>query len=262
MSAHEQEARRGSREQPVHRPGILPSRSQDRHPRTPSCRVAGRASAARPAWPDRPPSRRAQLDRVAATLGLGWPGRSRRAGGRGGPIGLPAVSPRRVRPVGARPSPSRAAIETKPSALPPGRSSEAIPRAAASSRASAPRSSEPHGKLIVSSSATPRSSVGGRSAEATTKRAFGDTATAAVGRAARREASAIAAAFASIPMTRASGSARARAMTARPSPVPRSMTTRSRSGDPLSELADVHLGEAAAGHGTHPRNLHLVDERG
>ena len=34
------------------------------------------------------------------------------------------------------------------------------------------------------------------------------------------------------------------------------------SGDPLSELADVHLCDAAAGHRTHPRNLHFVDEEG
>ena len=35
-----------------------------------------------------------------------------------------------------------------------------------------------------------------------------------------------------------------------------------RSGDPLSELADVHLGQASADHGTHSRNLHFIGEGG
>ena len=123
-----------------------------------------------------------------------------------------------------RSRPSRSSIETIAVATPPGASSDAIPAdaGAASSSARAPRSSEPHGKRIVSSSATPSSSSGTRSAAATTKSAF-------VGppRDARRDDSAIDAALASIPMTRAPGSERARPRTARPSPVPRSTTTRS-----------------------------------
>ena len=75
---------------------------------------------------------------------------------------------------------------------------------------------------IVSSSATPCSSSGTCSAAATTKKAFGGPP-----RDARRDDSAIDAALASIPMTRAPGSERARPRTARPSPVPRSTTTRS-----------------------------------
>jgi 5-(carboxyamino)imidazole ribonucleotide mutase len=35
-----------------------------------------------------------------------------------------------------------------------------------------------------------------------------------------------------------------------------------RSGDPLSELADVHLGQASADHGPHSRNLHFIGEGG
>jgi hypothetical protein len=100
-----------------------------------------------------------------------------------------------------------------------------IAAAAASSRASAPRRSEPQGNAIVNSSAIQRSSDGMRSAEATTNSAFG-TQPRAGPRAARREASAMAAAFASTPMTSVPGSERARSTTARPSPVPRSTTTR------------------------------------
>jgi hypothetical protein len=107
-------------------------------------------------------------------------------------------------------------------ATPPGARSDAIPDAAVSSRARAPRSSDPHGNVMVSSLAAPRSSAGRPSAAATT-----NTALATPPRDARRDHSAIVAAFASMPMTNDPGSERARSTTARPSPVPRSTTTRS-----------------------------------
>ena len=127
-----------------------------------------------------------------------------------------------------RSAPSRSVSETRIVNRPSGRRSDAIPADAVSapSRARAPRSSDPQGRMIVSSSARPASSGGGHSAEATTNRAFGVPPRAA-DRAARRETSAIAAALASMPMTRAAASDRALAMAARPSPVPRSIRSRS-----------------------------------
>ena len=127
---------------------------------------------------------------------------------------------------GSRPSPSRAAIETN-----------AVDAAARSQQARRfrPRPSRPRPAHRGAANPTGRGSSArprprgapqeAASAEATTKMAF-DSPPRPVRRAARRETSAIAAAFASIPTTRASGSARALAMTDRPSPAPRSMTTR------------------------------------
>jgi hypothetical protein len=75
-------------------------------------------------------------------------------------------------------------------------------------------------------SARSRNSAGGISAAATANSAFGRPPF-RIGRAARRDAPAIAAAWVSRPMTRTPGSAAAVARTARPSPVPRSTITRS-----------------------------------
>jgi hypothetical protein len=98
----------------------------------------------------------------------------------------------------------------------------AMPAAAASSSASAPRS-EP-GNTIRTSSARRR----GRPVEPQrrdTEQQFGRPPF-STRRAARRDVSAIAAAFASTPLTSVAGSRRARPTAARPSPVPRSTTTR------------------------------------
>lgn len=160
---------------------------------TSSCRVAGRsAHTSTPSRDQRPASAR-------RSMGSWSIGRSRR---------------------------SRSSIETVATAVAPGASSEAMPRAAASSSASAPRSSDPHGKARVMVSATPRRSSGICSAAASAKSALAKPPLAA-GRSARRDASAIDVALASMPMTRVAGSSRARARTARPSPVPRSTWTRS-----------------------------------
>ena len=91
-----------------------------------------------------------------------------------------------------------------------------MPASTASSPPSTPRSSDAHGKLIVIDPASPCSGYGGCSAAITANSAFGS----APRRAARREASAIAAALASTPMTSTSGCAAAAASTDRPSPVP------------------------------------------
>ena len=113
-------------------------------------------------------------------------------------------------------------IEADPDDIPA--ISEAMPRAAVVSRASAPRRSEPHGNVTVTRPATPSSPQGSASADATTKRAFGRPPFRA-GAAARRDASVIADATGSMPMTSRSGHAAAAATTARPSPVPRSTMT-------------------------------------
>ena len=110
------------------------------------------------------------------------------------------------------------------SAVPPGATRHAMPAAAASSRASAPRSSEPHGRLTVTRSATPCRSAGRDSAAAATNSAFGRPPFRA-GAAARRDASTRASATGSMPITSRVGFAAAVARTNRPSPVPRSAST-------------------------------------
>jgi hypothetical protein len=76
-----------------------------------------------------------------------------------------------------------------------------MPASTASSWPRTPRSSEPHGKWTVSEAASACSGYGGCSAATTAKSAFGS----ASRRAARREALAMAAAFASSPITSVSG---------------------------------------------------------
>ena len=115
-------------------------------------------------------------------------------------------------------TPSRGTTEKSSWPPAPGASSEATPASTASSWPSRPRSSDPQGKLTVSEPANPFSTCGGCSAAATANNAFGS----ARRRAARREESAIAIAFASTPITSVSGRAAAAASTWRPSPVPTS----------------------------------------
>src|SRR6185295_9305350 len=128
--------------------------------------------------------------------------------------------------VGTPSRPSRSRGARRSSSVPSGATRLARPRATRSSRPTTPRSSEPHGKRTVTRLATPRSSAGGASAPATTKPAFGRPPLRA-GCAARREDSVIDAAFASRPRTSVAGSRVAAASTARPSPVPASIVTRS-----------------------------------
>ena len=105
--------------------------------------------------------------------------------GRGGidelePEPLPVVA----RPFARRPPTSTAGARrssragaTSISTRPPGATSPAMPRATSSSRASAPRSSEPHGSWITTRSGDPdRAPAGGASAAAATNRAFGQAA--------------------------------------------------------------------------------------
>ena len=85
-------------------------------------------------------------------------------------------------------------------------------------------SRDPHGKWTVSSDARPFSSGGSACSEETTKIALGAPPRFA-GRAARRDASRIAAWLASTASTSSSECSDARASTNRPSPAPRSMAT-------------------------------------
>ena len=101
-----------------------------------------------------------------------------------------------------------------------------MPSATSASAPRQPRSSEPHGNRTVTRSARVRSSSRGDSAAPSRNRAFSRPPFRA-GLAARRDASAIDAALASMPMTRVVGSAAAVASTVRPSPVPISIVTRS-----------------------------------
>ena len=121
---------------------------------------------------------------------------------------------------------SAATTDARISMHPPGATTEATPRRAVGSRPTTPRSSEPHGIVIVTRDAVSARNPGSPSAASARKIALGAPRPDRP-RAARRDVSAMAAALASIPMTRAPGSAAARARTARPSPVPRSTITRS-----------------------------------
>ena len=183
-----------------------------------SSRHTGRS----PAVPRR---RRPQVDRLARTASRSTRRlavRRRPAVRRSSPTSAMVALSRAPMP----PTPSAGVIETVALTLAPGRASAAMPREIRSSRPRTPRNSDPHGNRMRISSARPINSAGGDSAAATTNTRLA-LPPRPVARAARRDVSAIDAASASTPMTRAVGSAWASARAARPSPVPRSMITRS-----------------------------------
>ena len=216
-----------TREQPDHRPGILPSTSRSS---SATSSVRGGSSVSRQAGlrPGRPPRRRAQLERVAADSRLSVAGQnasSRRPWRAQRSASRP---PRRVvnrRQAQAVPVRDGDAWRSDPAARP--EQSRRSQRAAASSRASAPREQraprEVDRQLVGDARRAP---AGGRSAAATTKSAFGRPP-----RCARPRRSARGLGHRRGGRVDADdeglGLGRARAMTARPSPVPRSMTTRS-----------------------------------
>lgn len=119
---------------------------------------------------------------------------------------------------------SRSAAETSRRSVPLGLTSAASREAIRSSSPTTPRSSDPHGKWTVTRSAMASSPAGRASAAATTKMAFGRPPPYG-GLPARREASTMPAALASMPITSSSGRSAARARTNRPSPVPTSSVT-------------------------------------
>jgi hypothetical protein len=190
-----------------------------RGPRRRSCSATGRSASPRSAagsasWP-RPSGPREAQQRDRALAAGAQPLGPRRPGG--GHLGG-----RRRAGRGEVQAVARGSTETSALALAPRASSRATPASTTSSWPSTPRSSDAHGKLIVIECASPCSAYGGCSAAATANSALGS----APRRAARRDASARPAAFASTPMTSVSGRTAAAASTARPSPVPRSMATR------------------------------------
>ncbi len=178
------------------------------------------------------------VDRRRPSRRVAWPTTSRRRRPRrDGRAGAPRARARRLatrRPGDADRRPSRAGRPAGPAARSRGvrRAYRAVPRARRDrpsrrgSRASTPRRSEPHGSWTVTRSPRPASSGGGDSTPATTNSAFWSPPR-AVARAARRDASAIGSATASSPITRLAGARAAAARTARPSPVPTSIWTRS-----------------------------------
>ena len=158
-------------------------------------------------------------------------------------------------------SPSRGMIDTKAVRQAPGRSSETMPEEAPRHPAQARRAAAI--PTETGSSARPRrsrSSAGKRSAAATTKSALGRPPRARTGEcAARRHGHRRGARVDSDDEGIGLG----------PGPRYHRPTVTGtevdddpiRSGDPLSDLADVHLGQAPTDHGLHARNLHFIDER-
>lgn len=127
--------------------------------------------------------------------------------------------------VGTPSSPSPIEGARSSSSAPVRATRAATPAATTGCKPTQPRSSEPQGKRTVARSAPPASARGGASAAARMKRTFSRPPLRA-GAAARRDASAIAGALASMPRTRVAGSREAASRTARPSPVPISIVTR------------------------------------
>ena len=93
---------------------------------------------------------------------------------------MPASPARSSEAIPSRPS--LGVTDTIADTRPPGRASVAMPWATRSSAPSTPRSREPHGNRIRTSSASPRSSGGGVSAAATTNSRFGRPPLAEAGR--------------------------------------------------------------------------------
>ena len=186
--------------------------------------------------PQQPGQLGAELRRAGALAHVEWlaPGRRTRPGG--APMDLEAQVGegalrrlRRERSSSASRPTARSRVSTdrsrRSSESADGFSRPAIGATMAGSPRTMPRRREAQGNWTVTRSAVAASSPGSASAAQTRKRAFGAPPLAGL-RAARDAASDIRDASASMPRARAPGSARARASTARPSPVPISMLTR------------------------------------
>ena len=172
----------------------------------------------RVAWPRRNPGRRRQRQ-LPARQRTGRRPASSRAAASGARSAPPSV---RLRPSAGR---SRSTTEARTWIRPPGQSEPATAWAKLRSPSATARSSEPHGKVMRTSSTRPSSNASAAAASPTRNSALGRPPL-RVGPAARRDASRRLLASVSTPMARTLASLRAARTTAEPSPVPRSTIVR------------------------------------